>query len=79
MQPFLAQRSIFYDDPTVIWHAGGNVHSCPPFAAITRVASPPDLEKKWEEVRDIHYACGCALFVTQEAIKKWVSWLPNFF
>lgn len=68
----------YYDEPTIIWHAGGDVerrtvrcyhHGCP----------DSDLEKKWDEVREITYACGCALFVTKEAIEKVGLMAPEFF
>ncbi len=68
----------FYDDPTVIWHAGGNVY--PSIFRCYHEGCPiSDLEKKWDEVRDIGYACGCALFVTCDAIKKVGLMAPEFF
>jgi GT2 family glycosyltransferase len=71
-------KIFFYDDPTLIWHAGGNVNlhtmrcyheGCP----------DSDLKKKWDKVRDISYACGCALFIKKEAIEKVGLMAPEFF
>ncbi|MGC2596224.1 MAG: glycosyltransferase family 2 protein [Rhabdochlamydiaceae bacterium] len=71
-------KIFFYDDPTVIWHAGGNVH--PLTLRCYHDGCPDsDLEKKWEKVRDIGYACGCALFVKSEAIKDVGLMAPEFF
>lgn len=62
-------KIFFYDDPTVIWHAGGDVH--PRSMRCYHLGCPDsDLEKKWEDVRDIGYACGCALFIKREVIDK---------
>lgn len=68
----------FYDDPAVIWHAGGNVHSST-FRCYHEGCSISDLEKKWDDVRDIGYACGCALFATSDAIQKVGLMTPEFF
>jgi GT2 family glycosyltransferase len=68
----------FYDEPTVSWHAGGGIH----FATLRCYHEgylDCDLEKKYNEVRDIGYACGCALFMTREAIKKVGLLDPRFF
>jgi GT2 family glycosyltransferase len=68
----------FYDDPTVIWHAGGNINSST-FRCYHEGCPISDLEKKWDDVRDIGYACGCALFVISDAIKKVGLMAPEFF
>jgi GT2 family glycosyltransferase len=68
----------FYDNPTVIWHAGGNVHSST-FRCYHEGCHTSDLEKKWDEVRDISYACGCALFIVSDVIKKVGLMAPEFF
>jgi GT2 family glycosyltransferase len=68
----------FYDDPTVIWHAGGNVHPST-FRCYHEGCPISDLEKKWDDVRDIGYACGCALFVICDVIKEVGLMAPEFF
>ena len=71
-------KIFFYDDPTVIWHAGGNVNlanlRCYHEGCLTS-----DLEKKWDEVRQINYACGCALFIKSSVIKKVGLMSSDFF
>lgn len=71
-------KIFFYDDPTVIWHAGGTIN---PFTLRCYHEGCPssDLEKKWDVVRDISYACGCALFITAHVIKKVGLMAPEFF
>ncbi len=61
----------FYDDPTVIWHAGGQIH--PKTFRCYHEGSPTD------EVREIGYACGCALFITCNAIRKVGLMSPEYF
>lgn len=68
----------YYDQPTVIWHAGGNVNSSN-WRCFHEGCPISDLEKKWEEVREINYACGCALFIRKEAIEKVGLIAPDFF
>lgn len=68
----------YYDDPTVIWHAGGDVNF-QTMRCFHHGCADCDLEKKWDEVRPIAYACGCALFVTKEAIASVGMMAPEFF
>jgi GT2 family glycosyltransferase len=71
-------KIFFYDEPTMIWHAGGDLrpgsmhcyhHGC----------TASDLEKQWDENRAVGYACGCALFVKKEAVEKVGLMAPEFF
>lgn len=71
-------KILFYDDPTVIWHAGGDVHPRT-IRCYHHGCLESDLEKKWDEVRQVNYACGCALFVKKEAIEKVGLMAPQFF
>lgn len=68
----------YYDDPTVIWHAGGNVNPLT-LRCYHEGCPTSDLEKKWDEARDINYACGCAFFIKMDAIKKVGLLAPDFF
>jgi GT2 family glycosyltransferase len=68
----------FYDEPTTLWHAGGNVH--PRFMRCYHDGcGDNDLEKRWDTIRSINYACGCALFVKREAMEKVGLIAPEFF
>ena len=68
----------FYDEPTTLWHAGGNVHPHS-MRCYHEGCGDNDLEKKWDTIRSINYACGCALFVKKEAIEKVGLMAPEFF
>jgi GT2 family glycosyltransferase len=71
-------KIFFYDEPTVIWHAGGDVH--PVSMRCYHLGCPDsDLEKKWDAIRPINYACGCALFAKKEALEKVGLLAPEFF
>lgn len=71
-------KIFFYEDPTVIWHAGGDVH-LRSLRCFHHGCGDSDLEKKWEEIRNIGYACGCALFVKKEVILNVGLMAPHFF
>ncbi|MBS0604876.1 MAG: glycosyltransferase family 2 protein [Verrucomicrobia bacterium] len=71
-------KIFFYDEPTQIWHAGGNVNPRT-YRCFHNGCLDSDLEKQWDAVRDIGYACGCALFVKREAIEKVGLMAPEFF
>ena len=71
-------KIFFYDDPTVIWHAGGNINPIT-WRCYHEGCPISDLEKKWDVVRDIGYACGCAFFISGSAIKKVGLMAPEFF
>lgn len=68
----------FYDEPTVIWHAGGGVNPTS-FRCYHLGCGESDLEKKYEEICPIEYACGCALFVPRATIEKVGLMAPEFF
>lgn len=71
-------KILFYDEPTLLWHAGGEVHP-KTLRCYHRGCGDSDLEKKWEAVEEIGYACGCALLVTKEAIERAGLMEPRFF
>ena len=71
-------KIFFYDDPTVIWHAGGDVHPRT-LRCFHHGCGDSGLSKKWEEVRPIGYACGCALFIKKEVIASVGLMEPRFF
>ncbi len=68
----------YFDEPTVIWHAGGNVH-LKTLRCYHEGCPQSDLDKKHEEIKETAYACGCALFVRKEAIEKTGLMDPTFF
>ena len=71
-------KIFYYDEPTILWHAGGEVD-------FTRLrcfhegCTISDLEKKYETIRPITYACGCALFVTAQAYRQIGGLDPAYF
>jgi GT2 family glycosyltransferase len=71
-------KIFYYDEPTILWHAGGDVDwvklRC--FHAGCTIS---DLDKKYETVRPIAYACGCALFVTAKAYTQVGGFDPAYF
>lgn len=66
----------YYDEPTQIWHAGGNVSRT--YRCYHEGCLDCDLDKEWDVKREIAYACGCAIFVTKKAIEK-VGLMENQF
>ncbi len=67
----------FYDDPVLIWHAGGGLSQdgrCFHYGA-----GESDLNKKWETIEEVAYVCGCALFIKSEVIHKIGGLCPKFF
>jgi GT2 family glycosyltransferase len=71
-------KILYYEDPTVLWHAGGDVHPVS-LRCFHEGCLDSDLEKKWDTIRPINYACGCALFATKEAIETVGLLAPEFF
>ncbi len=71
-------KIFFYDNPTVIWHAGGDVHP-QSLRCFHYGCGDSDLDKKWEEARAVGYACGCALFIRKEVLVKVGLMEPRFF
>lgn len=68
----------FYDDPPVIWHAGGRVDR-KRFQCHHEGCHQTDLDKRWEEHKQVDYVCGCALFATKRAIEATGLLAPEFF
>jgi GT2 family glycosyltransferase len=61
---------IYYlSEPQKIWFAGGKIR---PDILLTAHEGFGEIDdsRSWEEVRPIDYACGCALFVRSDVIKK---------
>ncbi len=71
-------KIFFYEEPTLLWHAGGNVN-LKTMRCYHEGCGESDLAGKYDKVRDINYACGCALFVTRNAIEKAGLMAPEFF
>jgi GT2 family glycosyltransferase len=67
-----------YDEPTLLWYAGGEVDPVSMRCYHLGYAQS-DLEKKWEEIKETGYACGCALFIKADAIRKVGVLEPKFF
>jgi GT2 family glycosyltransferase len=68
----------YYDEPTILWHAGGDVNPLTK-RCFHYGCNDSDLEGKWDQVRQIPYACGCALFVKKETIEAVGLMAPEFF
>ncbi|MES2345716.1 MAG: glycosyltransferase family 2 protein [Chlamydiota bacterium] len=68
----------YYDEPTVLWYAGGEVDSKRGLC-YHEGCLESDLEKKWESIRDTGYACGCALFIRADVIQTVGFMDPQFF
>jgi GT2 family glycosyltransferase len=71
-------KIFYYDHPTLIWHAGGNVHLYK-LRCYHEGCLDCGLDKKWEDVREIAYACGCALFIKASVFEKVGPMAPEFF
>ncbi len=67
----------FYDEPTLIWHAGGDVDSHGRCYHIG--CGQCDLEKKSETVEKIAYACGCCLLIKADVLPQVGMLCPQFF
>lgn len=67
----------FYDDPVLIWHAGGDIDSHGRCFHIG--CGETDLEKKRDAIVPIGYACGCAILIKSEVIQKIGMLSPQFF
>ncbi|MBI2811769.1 MAG: glycosyltransferase family 2 protein, partial [Candidatus Melainabacteria bacterium] len=65
----------FHEDPTVIWHAGGNID----LHTLRCYHEGHGATEGWDTVRPIVYGCGCTLFVTKEAILRSGLMAPEFF
>jgi GT2 family glycosyltransferase len=67
-----------FDEPTLIWYAGGDVSRengrCFHLGCLDN-----DLDKKWEEIQETGYACGCALMIRKEAVEAVGLMDPRFF
>ncbi len=74
----LGAKILFYDEPTLLWHAGGEVDP-QTLRCFHRGCGESDLYEKWDTVSDIGYACGCALLVKKEAIEKAGLMDPRYF
>ena len=68
----------FYEEPTLLWYTGGEVD-----VSMGRCCHKGcmewDLEKKWETITDTGYACGCALFIRADVIRKVGMMDPRYF
>lgn len=71
-------KIFYYDEPTILWHAGGEVDWVK-LRCFHEGCTVLDLDKKYETVRPITYACGCALFVTAKAYEHVGGLDPAYF
>ena len=74
----LGAKIYYYEEPTTLWHAGGDV-CLTTMRCFHYGCNDSDLERKWDQVRKVPYACGCALFVTKEVIQAVGLMAPEFF
>ncbi len=74
----LGAKIYYFDEPTTLWYAGGNVN-LQSFRCYHEGCTESDLNKRHETVRETNYACGCALFITREAVEKVGMMDPRFF
>ncbi len=74
----LGAKIYFFDSPTDIWYAGGEVHSktqrCYHIGC-----GESDLDKRYDSIVDTSYVCGCALWIKKEVIEKVGLMDPHFF
>lgn len=68
----------YYDDPTTLWYAGGEV-DLKKGRCYHRGCTESDLEKQWETLQETGYACGCALMIKKEVIDQVGLMDPRFF
>ncbi|HEV3270533.1 MAG TPA: glycosyltransferase family 2 protein [Candidatus Rhabdochlamydia sp.] len=64
----LGAKIFFYDEPITLWHAGGFLHS-KTLRLYHKGYKEIDLANEYNSTAEIEYACGCAIFVTKEAIE----------
>ncbi len=64
-------KIFYFDDPAKVWYAGGDVD----LNCYVCVHSGSDTQK----IEETNYACGCALFIKKEVIKKVGLMDPRFF
>ncbi|MES2122814.1 MAG: glycosyltransferase family 2 protein [Chlamydiota bacterium] len=74
----LGAKIYFYDDPPVIWHAGGMIDRKTVHCRHLGCGDT-DREKRWENYQEVDYVCGCALFATRQAIEAAGLLAPEFF
>lgn len=64
----LGAKIFYYDEPTTLWHAGGFLHP-KTLRLYHKGYKEIDLANEYNSTVEIEYACGCAIFVTKEAIE----------
>ena len=74
----LGAKIFYYDEPTTLWHAGGFLHS-KTLRLYHKGYKEIDLANEYNNVTEIEYACGCAIFVTKEAIETVGTLSKEFF
>lgn len=67
----------YYDEPTTLWYAGGNV--TPSGRCYHIGCGQCDLEKKREKIEKTNYACGCALLIKSAVISEVGMLCEDFF
>lgn len=74
----LGAKIFYYEEPTLLWHAGGAVNF-KTLHCYHEGCTDCDLDKKWEVARELNYACGCALFLRAEVLAKVGGMAEEFF
>lgn len=74
----LGAKIFYYDEPIMLWHAGGFLHS-KTLRLYHKGYREIDLANEYNYIAEIEYACGCAIFVTKEVIKTVGTLSKEFF
>ncbi|PWU16409.1 MAG: hypothetical protein C5B45_00570 [Chlamydiae bacterium] len=64
----LGAKIFYYDEPITLWHAGGFLHP-KTLRLYHRGCEKNDLASEYDNITDIEYACGCAIFITKQAVE----------
>lgn len=64
----LGAKIFYYDQPTMIWHAGGSLNS-KTLRLYHKGYREIDLTNNYTKITEIEYACGCAIFVTKQVLE----------
>jgi GT2 family glycosyltransferase len=73
----LMPKVLYYDDPTVIWSAGGRYRLFPP-AIVFRGLRKLD-DGQFDQPRFIEYAPGCGLLIHRQAFERAGLFDPGYF
>lgn len=68
----------YYDDPATLWYAGGEVNT-KTGRCFHVGCGQADIEKKYTQISDTGYACGCALALRESILEKVGFLNPKYF